>query len=478
MERGMRRTKIVCTLGPATSSEATIRTLIRAGMDVVRLNFSHGTHESHAGIIALARRMAEEEGRVVAILQDLQGPRIRVGEMAGGGSTLAPMSRFTLTTREVPGDSEVATIHGAPLPQDVTRGDVILLDDGNIEMRVEETTDTDVVCTVIIGGELKPHKGVNVPGRTLSVPSITDKDCDDLDFGVRQGVDYVAVSFVRSADDIQRIKGMIADKGSDIPVMAKIEKHEAITNFDEILEASDAIMVARGDLGLEMPAERVPLLQKMIIRKCNQVGKPVVTATQMLDSMIRNPRPTRAEVNDVANAILDGSDATMLSGETAIGAYPVVAVETMARIAETTDEALPYDEMMGKLAAATITDSADAIGHATCEIAYKLGIKAIITSTKSGYTARMVARYRPPSVIVATTPSVETLRRLAVVWGVQPHMSPGYETTDEMIKRVSEVALRTGYVLAGDQVAITAGMPISTQGRTNLLRLHTVGEPV
>jgi pyruvate kinase len=474
----MRRTKIVCTLGPATSSEEMIRTLVRAGMDVVRLNFSHGTQESHGNLISLARRVAAEEGAVLAILQDLQGPRIRVGQMAGGSSTLTPGSRFVLTMREVPGTSEVATIGGAPLPQDVKPGDRILLDDGLIEMKVEQTTDTDVVCTVVIGGELKSSKGINVPGRTLSVPTITEKDREDLAFGLRQGVDYVAVSFVRAAEDVRRIREIVSEHGSDVPVMSKIEKHEAITNFDEILEASDAVMVARGDLGIEMPAEEVPLLQKMIIRKCNAAGKPVVTATQMLDSMIRNPRPTRAEVNDVANAILDGSDAVMLSGETAVGAYPVVSVQTMARIAETTDESIPYDEMMHKVASAPIGDSAEAIGHATCEIAYKLGIKAIITSTQSGYTTRMVSRYRPPAIIIAATPYETTLRRLAVVWGVRPYISPGYGTTDEMMERAIAVATSTGYVRDGDQVAITAGMPILGKGTTNLLRLHTIGEPI
>ena len=268
----MRRTKIVCTLGPASSSEGTIRSMIRAGMDVARLNFSHGTHESHAALIDTARRVAAAEGKVLAILQDLQGPRIRVGEMVGGGSTLTPTSRFVLTVRDVPGTSEVATIRGAPLPQDVVPGDRILLDDGLIEMIVEETTDTDVVCRILVGGVLKPHKGINVPGRTLSVPSITDKDREDLAFGIQQGVDYVAVSFVRSADDIRRVKAMIAEHGSDVPVMAKIEKHEAIEYFDHLLEATDAVMVARGDLGIEMPAEQVPLLQKMIIASATGRG--------------------------------------------------------------------------------------------------------------------------------------------------------------------------------------------------------------
>ncbi len=474
----MRRTKIVCTLGPASASPATLRAMIRAGMDVARLNFSHGTHESHAALMALVRRVAAEEGQVIAILQDLQGPRIRVGEMAQDGMPLAAGSRFVLTTEEVVGTSEKATIRGAELSKDVKPGDRVLLDDGTLEMKVVRTTNAEVECTVLLGGVLKSHKGVNVPGRTLSVPSITDKDREDLAFGIEQGVDYVAMSFVRSAEDVRQLRRLMAERGADIPIMAKIEKHEAIDRFGEILEASDAIMVARGDLGIEVAAEQVPLLQKMIIAKCGAAGKPVVTATQMLDSMIRNPRPTRAEVNDVANAILDGSDATMLSGETAAGAYPLEAVATMARIAETTDEALPYEELTRKTTAARMRSVTDAIGQGTCEMAYELGAKAIIASTESGYTARMIARHRPPARIIAATPSQPTLRQLALVWGVHPHLTPRYHNTDEMIRQVVEMAAREKQVVQGDLVVITAGLPLPARGSTNLLKLHVVGEPV
>jgi len=319
----MHRTKIVCTLGPASASEDTLRAMIRAGMNVVRLNFSHGTHESHAALIASVRRVAEQEGRVVAILQDLQGPRVRIGEIAGGSVLLDTGSRVVLTLQEVEGSRERVTVRGAPLPNDVETGDRILLDDGAIELEAIASSDSEVECIVRIGGVLKSHKGLVVPGKTLSVPTLTEKDRSDVAFGVQQGVDYVAMSFVRSAEDIHRLRGILYELGAgNTLVMAKIEKHEAVVNFDEILLASDAIMVARGDLGIEVAAEQVPLLQKMIISRCNAAGKPVVTATQMLDSMIRNPRPTRAEVNDVANAILDGSDATMLSGETAAGRLP------------------------------------------------------------------------------------------------------------------------------------------------------------
>ncbi len=474
----MRRTKIVCTLGPASSSEEVIRALIRAGMDVARLNFSHGTHETHAALIATLRKVAAEEGRHTAILQDLQGPRIRVGEMEGGQASLIPGSRFILTTQGVAGNAEKATIKGAPLPQDVHTGDRILLDDGNLELLVEETTATDVVCKVVVGGILKAHKGVNVPGRTLSVPSLTEKDREDLAFGIEQGVDYVAMSFVRSGEDVLRLKSLLSEHGAETPVISKIEKHEAIASFDEILEASDGIMVARGDLGIEVAAEQVPLHQKMIIHKCNLAGKPVITATQMLDSMIRNPRPTRAEVNDVANAIMDGSDATMLSGETAAGSYPLEAVRTMARIAETTDQSLPYDRLMRRTTAGRMCSVTDAIGQATCEMAHELKAAAIITSTESGFTARMVARHRPPVKIIAATPSERTLRQLALVWGVHPYLTDRFDSTEDMIRQVVTLARCEESVTDGDLVVITAGLPLLAKGRTNLLKLHVVGEPV
>lgn len=473
----MRRTKIVCTIGPASSSEETVRAMIRAGMDVARLNFSHGTHESHATNIATVRKVAAEEGKVVAILQDLQGPRIRIGGMPDGGVLVDSGASFTLTTREVVGDPGIATVRGAPLPQDVRPGDRILLDDGSIEMQVLEAAGTEVHCRVVVGGTLKANKGVNVPGRTLSVPTITDKDLADLAFGLEQGVDYVAMSFVRSAEDVRGLKELIARAGADTPVMAKIEKHEAVAVFDEILEVVEAVMVARGDLGIEMAAEEVPILQKMIIHRCNEAGKPVITATQMLDSMIRNPRPTRAEVNDVANAILDGTDATMLSGETAAGAYPVEAVATMARIALTADRALPYEAIVRKTTEDHMTSVTDAIANSTCAIAHELGVKAVIASTISGHTARAVASHRPAARIIATTPLETTLRRLALVWGVTPIITPPYTTTDEMIHHSVEAVRQAGVASDGDLVIITAGLPAPAKGRTNLLKLHVIGEP-
>ena len=472
----MRRTKIVCTLGPACSSEETLRAMLRAGMNVARLNFSHGTHESHAAIIALLRKVATEEGKVVGILQDLQGPRIRVGDITGGAATLSSGGRFALTTNEVEGNDSLATIHGAPLARDVRPGDHVLIDDGNLELLVLSTSDTEVQCEIVVGGVLKPHKGVNVPGRTLTVPSITEKDVEDLAFGIEQGVDYVALSFVRSAADVDRLRGLMAEHGAEIPIMAKIEKHEAITNFDEILEASNAVMVARGDLGIEVAAERVPLLQKVIIAKARAAGKPVVTATQMLDSMIRNPRPTRAEVNDVANAVLDGSDATMLSGETAAGAYPLEAVAMMARIAEAADGALPGEGSMRKASEGRAYSATDAIGQAACEMAVELRARAIVAFTESGYTARMVARHRSPALIVAATPNEVTLRRLALVWGVVPYLAPRYSSTDEMLREVVDIAVKGEHATNGDLLVITAGLPLSATGRTNLLKLQVVGD--
>lgn len=474
----MRRTKIVCTLGPASSTEGTLREMIRTGMNVARLNFSHGNHESHAALIAAVRRVASEEGRMVAVLQDLQGPRIRIGEIAGGAAVLSADSRFVLTVAEVVGDGRIAAVHGAPLPQDVRAGDRILIDDGAIELEAVRISGDEVECVVLIGGTLKPHKGVNVPGRTLSVPSITEKDAGDLEFGISQGVDYVAMSFVRSGSDVEGLRALMARRGASIPIMAKIEKHEAIGSFDEILEASDAVMVARGDLGIEVPAEQVPFHQKMIISRCREAGKPVVTATQMLDSMIRNPRPTRAEVNDVANAILDGTDAVMLSGETAAGAYPVEAVRTMARIAEEADGALPYGRLASQAAATRMTSVTGAIGQATCEMAYELPARLIVTSTESGYTARMVASHRPQCPIIAATPSESTWRQLAAVWGVSPHLVPRTETTDEMLRTAVDLAVRVGGASEGDLVIITAGLPLQARGRTNLLKLHVVGDAI
>jgi len=472
----MPRTKIVCTLGPASESEEILREMIRAGMDVARLNFSHGDHPTHARRLALVRRLAREEGKEIAVLQDLQGPRLRVGAIAGGSTVLREGEHFTLTTRRVPGDAKVVTAPYAHLPQDVQPGDRILLDDGLLELKVEEATDTDVICRVVVGGILRERKGVSLPGVSLSLPSLTEKDRDDLAFGLAQGVDYVALSFVRRASDIEALRALMDAQGVQVPIIAKIEKGEAIAAFDDILAASDGVMVARGDLGVEMPAEEVPIYQKRIIRKANAVGKPVITATQMLQSMMDNPRPTRAEASDVANAILDGTDAVMLSGETAVGKYPLEAVRTMARIALTTERNFPYEEWRRKALTEPVATVTEAISLATCEIACELGARAIIASTSSGATARAVARHRPRTPIIASTPSETVHRQLALVWGVRPLLVPRFASTDEMITTAMKAAQEAGLVRTGDRVVITAGVPLFVPGRTNMLQVRVVGE--
>jgi len=471
----MRRTKIVCTLGPASQSEEVIREMMRAGMDVARINFSHGDRETHIRNIALVRRLADEEGKVVAVMQDLQGPKVRVGEFAKGAAMLQAGQMFTLTTRQVLGNEREVMALYPRLPQEVQPGDRILLDDGLLDLEVVETTDTDVRCRVITGGTLRSRKGITLPHSTLSLPSLTEKDKEDLKVGVENGVDYIALSFVRRAADILELKRLLAEHGADIPVIAKIEKHEGVTNFDEILDVSDGIMVARGDLGVETPAEMVPIYQKVIIKKCNQVGKPVITATQMLDSMIYHPRPTRAEASDVANAILDGTDALMLSGETAVGKYPVEAVRTMAKIACTTECNLSREGLRRIVPGASPTPT-EAISQATCEIAAELSAKAIITSTMSGYTARMVARHRPATPIIAVTPNPQTYRRLALVWGVYPLMVRKFTNTDEMMATAVQAALERGLVERGDIVVITAGVPMGGPGKTNMIKIHVVGQ--
>ncbi|MBI4320232.1 MAG: pyruvate kinase [Chloroflexi bacterium] len=474
----MRRTKIVCTLGPATQTEDTLREMIRSGMDVARLNLSHGDWPTHASNIALVRRLAEEEGRVIAILQDLMGPRIRVGNVKGGEAVLPAGASITLTSRPIQGDSRQVSVVGADLSGDVRPGDRILVEEGLIELRVDRVSNQDVLCEVLNGGMLRAHKGINVPGVTLSIPTITDKDRADLVFGIQHGVDFLGLSFVRSPDDVLEARRAVESAGADIPLIAKIEKHEAVDGFDEILKVADGVMVARGDLGVEINLQEVPVVQKAIIKKCNAAGKPVITATQMLNSMIDNPRPTRAEVSDVANAIFDGSDAIMLSGETAVGRYPLRAVQTMAGIAVEAEKALPYGEIAERVARTSARTTTDAISAATVTIAYELGAKAIVTMTVSGHTARVVAKHRPGTPIIAATPKETTRRRLALTWGVQAPMLREYRTTDEMIERAVGAAVAAGVAGDGDKIIITAGIPMGISGRTNFLQVHTVGEPL
>jgi pyruvate kinase len=469
-----RRTKIVCTLGPATASEEMIRRLIRAGMDVARINFSHGDHTTHASAVQMVRAIAQEERRNVAIMGDLQGPKLRVGELAGGQMHLQEGGHVRLVAAASAEQGDTIPIPHQELIQHLRPGDVLLLDDGLMSLRVEEAGPAGAVGEVLAGGTLLSHKGISLPGAASSLPAITPKDRADLAFAVQQGFDFIALSFVRRAEDVQELRRLLAELGADIPIVAKIEKREAVENIQEIIQAADAVMVARGDLGVEAPAEEVPLYQKRIIQLARLAAKPVITATQMLESMIHNPRPTRAEASDVANAILDGTDAVMLSGETAVGKYPVEAVEMMVRIALATERAFPYErelERVGPLPADGITD---AVTQATCEIAQELSARAIIPSTMSGYTARMVSRHRPATPILVCTPSEKVCRQMALVWGAHAALVPEYRGTDEMIRTADRAAVACGMAKAGDLVVITAGIPNGGRGKTNMVYVHRV----
>jgi pyruvate kinase len=469
-----RRTKIVCTLGPASETPETLRALIRAGMDVARINFSHGGHDDHGRRIAMARAAAAAEGRVLAILADLQGPKLRIGEIAAGRATLVAGETFTLTGRVVPGDARAVRLPHPELLVALRPGDVVLLDDGLLELRVRQNDGVDVLCDVVAGGELLPRKGVSVPHAAVSIPAVTEKDRADLAFALSQDVDYIAQSFVRQAEDVIALRALIVAAGRDTPIIAKIEKPEAIEHLEAILSAADGVMVARGDLGVEMPAEQVPLQQKRIIQLARAAAKPVITATQMLESMIHNPRPTRAEASDVANAIFDGTDAIMLSAETAVGQYPVAAVEMMARIAGATEPALPYGDNIAAAQHSPSQGVTDAVTQATCEIAYELNARAIAPATASGYTARMVARHRPATPILVITPSEPVRRRLALVWGVQTVLAPDAQTTDEMIAAAEHAAMAAGLAASGDTIVITAGIPLGGRGKTNMLKVHVI----
>ena len=468
----MRKTKIVCTIGPASSSPEALAALVKAGMDVARLNFSHGSHDEHAARIAAIRQVSDQAGRLIGIIQDLSGPKMRLGELRRGPVMLEAGREFVFTSRDVIGDSHEVNLPYPDLIAQVRRGASVYVDDARLEFRVVSASDTDIVTTVVVGGELGSRKGVTVPSSKLTQPSLTKKDEDDLAFGLRAGVDWIAASFVRSPDDIHPIRRVTHEVGVHAPVIAKIERPEAVAQIDEIIEAFDAIMIARGDLGIELPIEKVPLIQKSIIRKCNAAGKPVITATQMLDSMAHNPQPTRAEVSDVANAILDGADATMLSGETAVGEYPVRTVRMMARIAAATERALARDGSARREPAANVTD---AIGEAAAELADDLNLPAIITSTATGATARRISKYRPSARIIAATPHAAVARQLTLSWGVTPIVVPVSKTTDETIEQAIAAAREAKLVKLGDAIVVTGGFPVGVPGRTNLIKVEKVG---
>ncbi|MBN1310396.1 MAG: pyruvate kinase [Anaerolineae bacterium] len=481
----MIRTKIVCTIGPASRDPEMLRKLIDAGMDVARLNFSHADHREHAENIARIRAASQAAGKAIAMIGDLQGPKLRIGDIEEEGMLIAAGERVALTTQSITGKREtsdkvhaVIPVQYADLPKDVKPGERILIDDGLIELKVREISGQDIICDVLFGGLLTDHKGLNLPGTQLSVPSITEKDWADLDFCLEHELDWVALSFVRRADDVVRVKKHIAEcckTESPMRVIAKIEKPQALDDIDAIIEAADAIMIARGDLGIEIPAEDVPLLQKRLIRLCNTATKPVITATQMLDSMIRNPRPTRAEASDVANAILDGTDAIMLSGETAAGKYPLEAVETMVRIAGEIEETTLADSWHPPVhVKVTMKDVTDAVSHATCETAHALQAAAIITATASGTTARHVAKYRPHVPILAPTFSPTVERQLRLSWGVIPFHTSRANTTDALVHNSLELATSMGMAREGDLVVISAGVTVHTPGMTNLMMVEVV----
>jgi len=468
------KTKIVCTIGPASGSTPVIEELIRAGMNVARLNFSHGTLEEHAVYIRNIRKAASKLNTPVAILQDIAGPKIRTGKLKKKEVQLKEGADFTLTTAKVPGDEHSVSVNLPELAENVKRGDVIFLNDGAIKLGVVNTSPKEVRCRVIMGGTLGWEKGVNVPGVNLRIPSCTEKDFHDLLFGIEHAVDFVALSFVREAKDIFRVRKFLKKRGADIPLIAKIEKWEALENLDKILAASDGLMVARGDLGIEIPLERVPLAQKEIIRKCNHAGKPVITATQMLESMMNSPHPTRAEVTDIANSIFDGSDAIMLSGETAIGRYPVEAVQVMMKIALNTEAALPYGKMLLDKGADLEPQTDDAISYAACHTAHQLGAAAIVAFTTSGSTARRVAKYRPGIPILSATPSPKQRRRLLLSWGVYPYEVAEPSHVTDLLAQGARLSLETGVARKGDLIVITAGIPIGIAGTTNLLKVERV----
>ena len=478
MLKNTKRTKIVCTLGPASEKEEVLTALIENGLNVARMNFSHGSHEEHKGRMDLVKKVREKLDKPVAILLDTKGPEIRTGNFDQPEVLLEEGQKFTITMKDVMGTKEMCTVSYKGLANDVVAGDTILIDDGLVGLRVNEINGDDILCTVENSGIVKNHKGVNVPGVKINLPALTDKDVSDIEFGISQGIDFIAASFVRKVSDVLAIREILErNNATDIQIISKIENQEGVDNLDEIIAVSDGIMVARGDLGVEIPTEEIPVVQKLMIAKCNEAGKPVITATQMLDSMMRNPRPTRAEVTDVANAIYDGTDAIMLSGETAAGKYPVEAVRTMATIAKRTEETLDYDKLLNKNSRnnATVTG---AISHATCTTAVNLNASAIITSTSSGHTARMVSKCRPKCPIIATTNDERVMRRLALSWGVYPVKSEIAGNTDEVIENAIEVSKNAEYINNGELVVITAGVPVGISGTTNLIKVHVINEEI
>ena len=471
----MRKTKIICTLGPSTDKEGVLRDLIANGMNVARFNFSHGSHEEHLGRLEKLKALREELGKPVAALLDTKGPEIRLKDFKNGVENLVAGQTFTLTTRDVEGTNEICSITYKDLPMDVEPNGTIMLDDGLIKLQIQTVNDTDIVCTVLNSGKIKNKKGVNVPGVHLSMPYMSQRDKDDIIFGIQQGYDFIAASFVRTAQDVYDIRNLLNQYDSNIRIIAKIENREGVNNIDSILAAADAVMVARGDLGVEIDFTELPGIQKTIIDRSFSFGKPIVTATQMLDSMIVNPRPTRAEISDVANAIYDGTSAIMLSGETAAGAYPVEALKTMSAIAERTEQegfhlrSRTMDSNPGKISVS------DATAHAACLTARGVNAAAIVTVSESGTTARLLSKYRPQQPIIACVMREQVQRQLSLSWGITPLMMSLAHSTDELIEMSTALAKENGYLHNGELAVVTAGVPVGVSGTTNMIKIHMVG---
>ena len=470
----MRKTKIICTIGPASESEERLRELMLAGMNVARFNFSHGSHEEHKAKFDRVIKVSSELKLPVATLLDTKGPEIRLKDIEGGKTELVSGQKFILTTEEILGNNEKVTITYKGLKDDINVGTTILIDDGLIEMVVDEINETDIICSVVNGGPISNHKGVNIPGAVLSMPYISDVDRSDIMFGCDMDFDFLAASFVRCKEDILEVRKIIEEHGSHMKIIAKIENMQGIRNLDEILEAADGIMVARGDMGVEIPMEEVPIVQKQMIKKAEVLGKHVITATQMLESMIKNPRPTRAEATDIANAIYDGTTAIMLSGESAAGLYPVEAVKTMAKIAERTEEDIDYNSRLRRRKDIDNIDTTTAISHATCTTAMDLKAAAIVTVTISGFTAGMIARYKPSCPIIACSVSPRTCRQLNLAWGVTPIWIARESTAEDLFDEAVHAAEKEGYIKKGDKVVLTAGVPLGVSGRTNMIRVVEV----
>ena len=471
----MRKTKIICTLGPSTDKGDVLRELIANGMNVARFNFSHGSYEEHGGRLANLKALREELGKPVAALLDTKGPEIRLKEFKNGVEMLEAGQTFTLTTREVEGTKEICSVTYKDLPQDVHEGGTIMLDDGLIMLRIEKVTDTDITCTVLNSGKIKTKKGVNVPGVHLSMPYLSQKDREDIIFGIQNGFDFIAASFVRTAQDVYDIRNLLNEYDSNIRIIAKIENREGVNNIDSILSAADAVMVARGDLGVEIDFTELPGIQKNIIDRSFSFGKPIVTATQMLDSMMVNPRPTRAEISDVANAIYDGTSAIMLSGETAAGAYPVEALKTMSAIAERTENEPHYRDERFKDAAHGQISVSDATAHAACLTARDVNAAAIVTVSESGNTARLLSKYRPTQPIIACVMNEQVQRQLSLSWGITTLLMGPAKSTDELIEMSTALAQKNGYLHNGELAVVTAGVPVGVSGTTNMIKIHMVG---